>query len=195
LGILSKNSDQELLVCLRQGDIKAFDELYFRYSKRLMAFALTFFSDTELAKEAVQVIFIRIWERRRELETSKSFKVYLFQAVRYYMYNYVRDKKHSCALDEVPENVFLRENQVEDDLAYEALEATAYSLIEKLPKVQQRVFRLNKLEGLSPAEIAVKMNLSQRTIEHHIYLATKSVKGALLKHATFSTMLFVALNY
>ena len=178
-GNLSKHSDQELLIKLRKGDIPAFDELYFRYAKKLMAFALTFFPNRELAQDGVQDIFIRIWEKRAELDDSKSFKTYLFQSVKFFMYNYARDKKPCCTLEEAPEHFFLKENKVENDIAYHDLELAVFSLVEKLPKVQQEVFRLNKLEGFSAYEIAQKLNLSKRTIEHHIYLSTKTIKKEL----------------
>jgi len=189
LGILGKHSDPELLDCLRQGDITAFDELYHRHAKKAMAFALSFFSDRDLAEEAVQIIFIRIWEKRQDLDSSKSFKAYLFQSVKFFMYNHIRDRKHSCRIEEAPEESFLEEHKIEDELVYAELEATTHMLIEKLPEVQQRVFRLNKLEGLKSSEIAVKMNLSKRTIDHHIYLATKKVKTALLQHISLSVSL------
>jgi RNA polymerase sigma-70 factor (family 1) len=192
---LSPNSDQNLLISLRQGDIKAFDELYHRYAKKLMAFALSFFANQVIAEDAVQEIFIRIWEKRKELDESKPFKSYLFQAVKFYMFNYIRDKKISCSYEEVSEAMFRRENLVEEKLHYEELEATTIALIDRLPLVQQQVFRLNKLEGLTPQEIANRMNLSKRTIEHHIYLATKTVKSKLLHHISISAMIFVGVFF
>ncbi|HSF54592.1 MAG TPA: RNA polymerase sigma-70 factor [Algoriphagus sp.] len=179
MGNLSKHSDQELLIKLKNGNVSAFDELYYRYVKKLMAFALSFFPNKDLAQDAVQDIFIRIWERRSELEESKNFKTYLFQSVKFYMFNYARDRKPSCTLDEAPEHFIVKDNKVETDLACQDLESAVFTLIEKLPKVQQEVFRLNKLDGYTASEIAVKMNLSQRTIEHHIYLASKTVKKEL----------------
>jgi RNA polymerase sigma-70 factor (family 1) len=188
----SEHSEQELLVLLRQGDINAFDELYGRYVKKMMAFALTFFPNRDLAQDAVQDIFIRVWEKRKDLDDSKNFKTYLFQAVKFYMYNYIRDKKTSCTFEEVPEDYLLVENKVEDDLTYEVYKQSAFNLIHKLPKVQQEVFRLNKIEGLSSTEIATIMNLSKRTIDHHIYLASKTMKKEMLQHMPFPTaLLFV----
>lgn len=192
---LNPKSDQDLLVFLRQGDIKAFDELYHRYAKKLMAFALTFFADQTIAEEAVQEIFIRIWEKRRDLDESKSFKSYLFQSVKFYMFNYIRDRKASCSYEDVSEATLSQDNLVEKKLHYEELEAAAQLLIGRLPLVQQQVFRLNKLEGLSPQEIAERMNLSKRTIEHHIYLASKTVKSELLRHISISAMIFVGVFF
>src|SRR5690554_3657229 len=175
-------SDRDLLIRLRDGHTKAFDELYYRYAPRLMTFARTFFANQAGAEEAVQEIFIRVWEKRATLDIAKDFKPYLYQAVKYYIYNYIRDKKQACTFEEAPEEYFTNEANQHDELVYRELEEKAYGLIHSLPKTQQQVFRLNKLEGMSSGEIAEKMNLSKRTVEHHIYLATKSIKGELLQN-------------
>ncbi|WP_057937355.1 RNA polymerase sigma-70 factor [Algoriphagus resistens] len=193
MGNLSNHSDQDLLIRLKKGDVPAFDELYFRYVKKLMAFSLTYFPNRELAKDAVQEIFTRIWTKRAELDPSKSFKTYLFQSVKFYMYNYARDKQPACTLEEAPEYVYLNDNKTEDELDYRDLESIAYSYIEKLPKVQQEVFRLNKLEGFTSMEIASQMNLSQRTIEHHIYLASKTIRKEMQPHISYPISLTLAL--
>ena len=195
MGSLNQHNDQDLLIKLRNGEVSAFDELYHRYVKKLMAFALTFFSNKELAQDAVQDIFIRIWERRSELDDSKNFKTYLFQSVKFYMFNYARDKKPSCSLEEAPEHFLVKENRVENDLAYQDLELAVFTLIEKLPKVQQEVFRLNKVDGFTASEIAEKMNLSQRTIEHHIYLASKKVKKELGSQVLYPGSVALALMH
>lgn len=191
--ILGKASDSELLDGLKEGKITAFDELYHRYVKKAMAFALSFFSDRDLAEEAVQIIFIRIWEKREVLDSSKSFKSYLFQSIKFYMYNYIRDRKLSCSIEEVPEESFIENPTIEDEMVYTDLEATTDLLINSLPKTQQRVFKLNKMEGLTSTEISVLMNLSKRTIEHHIYLATKKVKALLLQQISIYTIIFFQL--
>lgn len=195
MGNLSNHSDQDLLIRLKKGDVPAFDELYFRYVKKLMAFALTFFPNRELAKDAVQDIFTSIWTKRTELDPSKSFKTYLFQSVKFYMYNYARDRRPTDTLEEAPELAFLDESKVENDLDYQELQSIAYSCIEKLPKVQQEVFKLNKLEGFSATEIASQMNLSQRTIEHHIYLASKTIRKEMQPHISYPISLALALAH
>jgi RNA polymerase sigma-70 factor (family 1) len=193
---LKEHTDCDLVLYMRQGDMDAFDELYFRYAKKLMAFSLTFFSNKDLAEEAVQEIFVRIWEKRRELDESKSFKTYLFQAVKFYMYNYIRDKKQDYGIEEVAQEEFLNQCKIEDNLVYEELEAAANVLISRLPTVQQQVFRLNKLEGKSPDEIGFQMNLSKRTIEHHIYLATKTLRKKLSRHISLSILfLYICIFY
>ncbi|MDN3690722.1 RNA polymerase sigma factor [Cyclobacterium jeungdonense] len=195
MGVLQKHTDTELLACLRQGDVAAFDELYFRYAKKLMAFSRTLFTDQHLAEEAVQEIFVRIWQRRKKLDVSKSFKSYLFQSVKYYVYNHIRNRKKECCLEAAAGNPEFVDQSQENEMAYHELEEWAMELICRLPKVQQEVFRLNKLNGMSSDQIALQMNLSKRTIEHHIYLASKSLKKNLLQHPSFSGLLFLSISF
>ncbi len=195
MGVLQKHTDTELLASLRQGDMAAFDELYFRYAKKLMAFSRTIFTDQYLAEEAVQEVFVRIWQRREKLDTSKSFKSYLFQSVKYYVYNHIRNRKKECCLEAVAGCPEFMDQSQEKDMAYHELEERAMELISRLPTVQQEVFRLNKLDGMSSDQIALHMNLSKRTIEHHIYLASKSLKKNLLQHPNFYGLLFLSISF
>jgi RNA polymerase sigma-70 factor (ECF subfamily) len=195
MGMLRNHTDNNLLISLKQGDMAAFNELYFRYSKRLMAFSFTFFADQQLAEEAVQEIFVRVWERRKKLDETKSFKSYLFQAVKFYMYNYIRDRKKDCSLDVLSDDNVKGARNQEDDFTYNEMEGIVMELIEKLPKVQKEVFKLNKLKGMNSEQIAHHMKLSKRTIEHHIYLASKSLKKNLLENPTLSLLIFANISF
>lgn len=195
IGRLRNHTDSNLLIFLKQGDVAAFDELYHRYAKKLMAFSLTFFSDQQLAEEAVQEIFVRVWERRKKLNETKSFKSYLFQSVKFYMFNYLRDRKKDCSLDNLPDDFGLASGGTEDSFSYQEMEEMMMKQIEKLPSVQREVFKLNKFNGMSSAQIAVQMKLSKRTIEHHIYLASKSLKNNMLHNPTVRLFVLFTILY
>jgi RNA polymerase sigma-70 factor (ECF subfamily) len=50
------------------------------------------------------------------------------------------------------------------------------NLIEQLPEQQQRIFQFSKMEGLTNDEIAVKLKISKRTVENHLYRAVSFLK-------------------
>src|SRR5690606_25759307 len=122
---LEKLSDAALILLLRQGEIKAFDELYHRYVPRLMTFARTYIWDEQEAEEAVQEIFIKVWEKRKGLDESKNFKSYLFQSVKNRLLNLIRDRKANCVLEDIPAEQYSREDDLLDNLTYKELERTA----------------------------------------------------------------------
>ncbi|WP_235941032.1 RNA polymerase sigma factor [Cyclobacterium roseum] len=177
---LINQSEKELVRSLRQGDMKAFDELYYRYLPKLLGFAYNYLSDELEAEETVQVIFIKIWEVRNTLDENRNFKSYLFQSVKNQLLNKLRDQKKNCTIEDIPEKFCVSTENIFEKITYKELEDTAAELIKHLPKAQQKVFVLNKIDGLSPDEIATRLCLSKRTVEHHIYLATKFLKGELI---------------
>src|SRR5690554_7284015 len=69
---LIQHQERELVILLRQGDRNAFDKLYYRYVPRLTAFSRTYIKNEEEAEEAVQEIFIKIWEKRKSLDQTNT---------------------------------------------------------------------------------------------------------------------------
>lgn len=182
--LLADQCEKELVCCLRQGDMKAFDELYYRYLPKLLGFAYRYLNDEQEAEETVQEIFIRIWEKRGNLNENRNFKSYLFQSVKNQLLNKLRDQKKKCAIEDIPEKYCVSTENVFEKLTYKELETTTFELIKNLPKTRQKVFVLNKIDGLSQDEIASRLRLSKRTVEHHIYLATKFLKGELTQNVS-----------
>lgn len=103
-----------------------------------MAFSLTFFADQQLAEEAVQEILSE-YGSEGKLDESKSFKSYLFQAVKFYIFNYIRDRKKDCSLDSLSGDFGMVSESLEDSLSYKELEGMMMEQIERLPSVQKEV--------------------------------------------------------
>jgi RNA polymerase sigma-70 factor (ECF subfamily) len=53
-------------------------------------------------------------------------------------------------------------------------------LIEKLPKAQKEVFVMKTSEDMRAGDIAKRLGISKRTVESHIYSATKRIKEKLI---------------
>lgn len=52
--------------------------------------------------------------------------------------------------------------------------------LDKMPKRRRLIFELSRFKGLSHKEIAEKLGVSIRTVEHQIYLALIELKKILL---------------
>jgi RNA polymerase sigma-70 factor (ECF subfamily) len=51
--------------------------------------------------------------------------------------------------------------------------------IEALPPQRRTIFKMSRFDHMSNTEIAVKLNLSVRTVEKHIELALKDLRGSM----------------
>ena len=184
------HTDEELVSLLKQDDEKAFHTLYSRYALKVRSLAFSKVNSKEVAQEIVQEVFTDIWERRHELQIS-SFSSYIFVAVKYQTLNFFkreithqRHHKLYKAFIRISEDSTMRSVQY-NDLA-EALEKG----VQKLSNKTQLVFRLNRFEGRSISEIALKLNLSEKSIKYHISRSLKELR-VYLKEFLISILLFV----
>ena len=178
--VLGTITDQQLVVSLKKGDPFAYDRLVTKYSKKLYFFAKGYLNSNEDAEGLVQEVFLKIWEKRKELKEDLSFNSFLFtvtfNAIRQYFRKKSREKKH---LDTYFENFEESQNETVLDIEYNNLLELANKAIDKLPEKRKRIFMLSRHEGLSNAEIASRLQISIKTVENQMTQALKFMREHL----------------
>lgn len=86
-------TDEKRLDPAENMDQRAFEGLFREYFSPLMAFAMKFLTDEDNAREVVQGVFIRLWEKREEIDLSNSLKSYLYRSVHNRSLNMIRDRR------------------------------------------------------------------------------------------------------
>lgn len=182
------HSDEALLSLIRQDDEQAFTELFKRYSGKIASLAFSKVRSEEIAEEIIQEIFTAIWEKRHHLEIN-AFSNYIFLAVKYqaidHLRRQIRTKKHGVLLKAF---VKISEEETLKTVELHDLEEFLQKGISRLPDKTQQVFKLNRFEGKSISEIAVKLNLSEKAIKYHISKSLKDLR-LHLKHFLMTLML------
>ena len=62
-------------------------------------------------------------------------------------------------------------------------------VVNDLPEQCRRAFQLQKFQGLSQKEIALEMNIAEKTVEKHLAVALVRVLGALKEGHTITATL------
>ncbi|ACU04560.1 RNA polymerase sigma factor [Pedobacter heparinus] len=172
--------EQELLLALKKGEVAAFEEIYKRYKQRLAVNFLKLLRSEELAQDALQDLFIKIWTLRKSIDPDKSFQAYLFKIAQ----NIVFDFYRKAARDKKMQLQMLLENEdfyshIEENLASKDNISLVHELIAQLPPQQQKVFTMFKLEEKSYKEISILLGISPSTINKHVHQANKVIKAEL----------------
>ena len=168
--------EAQLVARIADGNIEEpLRELYRRYAKNLYRFGLHMLGDEGLAEEMVQETFVRLWRSARRYEPDRgSVGAYLFVIAR------------STAAD-IRKRPSSRPLPVEDSQLPPLPDSTDQILdslmlrdaIDKLSTAHAEVLRLVLEEGLTPSEIAKRLNLPLGTIKTRMYYSMRALRSAL----------------
>ncbi len=173
-------SDRVLVKDLKKGQLEAFDLLYERYCHKIYSFSRSILKTHEDAEGVVQEVFLRVWNKRNELLEHKSFKSFLFKLT----YNVSIDHFRKRVKDHKYVNFVVNQAQQNcmdplDILEYGDLKKEVETAINELPLKRKQVFQMSRLEGLSYNEIAIRKQISTKTVENHINLSLKHIRKRL----------------
>lgn len=169
---------EDIIEGLKNGDEKAYKDLFYNYFQPLTYFAHKYLKDIDLSKDLVQGVFTQIYEKRTELNINSSLKSYLFQSVANRSINQLKSEKiHSRHHEDIKHG--MEDSYQDDQLETYELEAKINRIVNNLPGQCQRIFKLSRFEHKSNQEIADELGLSKRTVETQISKALKVLRRSL----------------
>jgi RNA polymerase sigma-70 factor (ECF subfamily) len=161
-------------------DKATFESLFRSEFKGLVYFAIQYTKDTDTAREITQEAFISLWEKRDSIDLSKPVKTYLSTTVRNKCLNWLRDnKKFNKEILDI-EGLLSDKTYVQPDRLVEAeIQERIVNAIEELPAKCREIFVLNRHENLKYQEIAVRLDISIKTVETQMSRALQHMRERL----------------
>lgn len=176
------NEDNALFLLIKSRDKEAFTVIYQKYHAYLYALAFRYLKNIEMAEDAVQHVFVKLWENTKDIEIGINLKNYLYTMTKNYILNQIRDHKETISVyyvnsqKEIPDdNHFLQ--RIEEEQVSMAL----YQAIDSLPAQKKEVCRLKIEEDISNQEIADRMGISIHTVKSHYQESIKMIRNYFRK--------------
>jgi RNA polymerase sigma-70 factor (ECF subfamily) len=184
-------SDRELVSKAQHGETAAFEELVYRYDKKVLSIAYSFTRDADDAKDIYQEVFVRVYKALPRFEFASEFSTWLHRIV---MNVCLTHKKRAATgahspLESVPEQDLLEfaaesapsgrmdspERLVEGgEIRRHVEEAMAV-----LSQQERLVFALKQFEGFKLREIAAAMDCSEGTVKRYLFSAMGKMRRKL----------------
>ena len=160
------------------GDVKAFEKIFYNYSRELYFVALGLCRDQALAEDAVQECFVYLWSHRTQLNITKSFENYLVTMVKNLILNHLRHLRVAADREEdiVREIVFANTEEEED---FSSKLDVVRELIDSLPESCRKVFVMTVIEGSSYADTAKNLGIAVNTVKSQVRIAYKKIRDAV----------------
>lgn len=173
----SEFTDEELTSCFKRGDRLAFAEIFKRYNDLLYAHAYNKLRSKEEARDIVQDVFIKFWNKHDQLELKSNLSGYLYVMVRNSIFSFL-SHKNVMTNYAVSFNQFKHEEEaVTDHLIREKqLAKIIENEIAALPPRMREVFELRRKEHLSNKQIAMRLNISELTVSDQMKKALRQLR-------------------
>ncbi len=173
-------TDQDYIVALKNEDYDAFDALFKRYSESIFAFVFSISKDSFIGEEITQTVFVKVWEKRMQIDEHFSFKAFLFRITYNETISYLRkEKAEKKRIQSYTSTRSYLSNETEYLVEFKSQEAAAHEIIDSFPERRKQVFKLSREQGLTNREIAEHLHISVKTVENQINSALKVLKSKL----------------
>lgn len=157
-----------------------FQKLYRKYYKALMLYALKMTHDEETAEDIVQNAFLKLWEKRIDMENEAMVRSFLYLSVRQrsidrFRRTQVEDKYRKYVLGA---SDGVEKEWDDEEIFSNELYRRLFKAIDELPPRQREIF-LAYMEGKSNADIAEAMHIKVDTIRVQKKRALKTLRGKI----------------
>lgn len=165
----------------RYDDEQAFSRLFRHQYERLLQFCIRYVHVREVAEEIVSDVFVKLWNRRSELEKVSNLQVYLFVAVKNHSLNYLEQYSHLRIVPLSGSDTADLCNSVdlERDLEWKEMRFKMDQIVAALPAQCRRIFQLIKEDGFKYKEVAEILSISPRTVETQLFRAMRRLNEGL----------------
>ncbi len=150
-------------------------------SKKLLRFATHFLKDEDLARDVVQDVFLKLWQKRETLSEIENMEAFAMRMTRNHCIDTIRANR-VVPIDADTDRK-LKEETVDVHSKVELSESAGQirRLIDRLPDLQRNVMHMRDIEQLSYDEIADITGLQVNAIRVNLSRARKKVRDEFLK--------------
>jgi RNA polymerase sigma factor (sigma-70 family) len=150
-------------------------------SNKLHRAALQILKDEEEAKDVLQDVFLKLWQKRDELANVDNLEAFAFKMIRNRCLDVIRSRK-TVSIESLQKNGIPEiETSDTDDLDVSNSIDLVKRIIGELPDLQRTIIHLRDIEQLEYEEIANITQLNVNAIRVNLSRARKKVRDEILK--------------
>jgi len=177
--------DQALLLRVREGDARFFEVLMRRHNERVFRTARSVVSSDEQAEEIMQEAYVRAFTHLDQFEGRSSFCTWLTKIALHAAFARKREVGGERPLEEVDldheldAGIEAASSSPEAKVHRGELRALLERAVDALPDGLKTVFVLREIQGLSVAETATCLELTEENVKVRLFRARAALKKTI----------------
>jgi RNA polymerase sigma-70 factor (ECF subfamily) len=156
--------------------LDSYEEMFRHYYAPLCNYVNSYIKDWDLSQDIVQTTFLKLWNNKESWQTANSQKSYVFRAVKNTLLDRIKKDERKLRREELYNEI---SQNLESTLDGQIIRHEILKSLEKLKPKIRKIFTLNKMEGLTYAEIAQYLDISERSVEDNMAKALRALRKDL----------------
>jgi RNA polymerase sigma-70 factor (ECF subfamily) len=172
---LPDSDDEALMARFCAGDARAFDALFTRHAGAVRRYLTRVAGNAAAADDLVQTTFLSVVKARGRFLAGARFKPWLYAIAT----NAARDAHRRTKSETVTDDGALPDEAIDPELRDPGLERQVRAALARLPEAQREAIVLHRFEGLSFAEIAGIVGLTESAVKVRAHRGYETLRTVL----------------
>lgn len=167
---------------------KQFGHLYNQYRQRFVLIARRYVRDRMVAEDIVADSFVAFWNSRSKLASDTNLPAYILTIVKNNCLNWLRAQQIHFRIEDdlastqsrlIDANIRSLSAMDPSSLFASDVQSIVSDAIARMPELTREIFILNRNTGMTYAEIAEELGISQRRVTSEMQAALSILRKAL----------------
>lgn len=182
-----KSNDYILWEAFRDGDEKAFSSIFNSYVQELYKYGVRFSEDSELVKDAIQELFIKLYNNRSNLGSTDNIRFYLFKALKRRLIDELSQSTNTISLSTLSLPFDLEHSADDEEEEWETVvkKKKLKSALSQLSSRQREAIYLRYEAEMSLEEIAELLDMNYQSARNLIHRGIDKLRKTLLLVSLF----------
>ena len=167
----------------RHSDEEAAREFFEIFHPKLVRFAAMYISSASMANDLVADVFLKLFRNKSRLEDIKDIQYYLYRSVKNQCITYYKKRREEISIEDMEDSGYTYEIvNPESEFLTSELSGRIEDIINNFPPKRKIIYKMVVIDGLKYKEAAEILDLSVKTIENHLALAVKTLRGSIREY-------------
>ncbi|QDH78221.1 sigma-70 family RNA polymerase sigma factor [Echinicola soli] len=183
-------NDTQIWKLISADDRKAFGYSFKLYAKALFRYGQKFTSARQVVEDAIQDVFLDLWNKRKTTNIDQSIKFYLFTAFRREIIRKLSRLRMQEPMDYFTPEHLLEASYMEGLIVQQGKNESnqkLYKAIRNLSERQREAVYLRYFANLTYKEISGMMGISVEALYNLIFKSIKVLKASLRESVQYQT--------
>ena len=175
-------SDEQVVERVRSGESDLFEIIMRRYNQRLFRVVRGILKDENESEEVIQEAYVRAYEHLHQFEGRAKFSTWLTKIAIYEAYARLKSRRRTSGIDDYMEELMATRDRSPEERTFDSeMRSLLERTVDSLPDDYRCVLLMRDIEGMSTAETADCLEISEENVKVRLFRARAILRRQLFE--------------